>query len=490
MAFALLGKLLDIEWMLRRDEERSSAELSRHDRELMGGASPAGPEQALELWLEARRRELGGRTLGGRASELLSALHAGLVGLSLLAGAGTAQALLRGPSAREPTNVLSFIFATLVWPLALLTGSLLLLAVRGRIGRSMLLEDLYLVGLGALGRLSRRAATGESSVVAQQWRALSRGGRRYRDLEVATLLSAAQWYPIAFHLGAALALTGGALFTDLAFAWSTTNDSLEPQTLSAVFRVAAAPWCNSFGVGCVGPELVQATRFSRFTGEYALPHGGVVSGAWWPALLGCLLCYGVLPRLLLSLGLSALVRRRSARLVERVLELRARLQGVMVRVSPAGPDPGGMGPPAPLGPAPAPSPHTLPCWVIGWRGAALEDAELRAVCTRLQLVSARRDAAGNGDFERDEALLRGASEHAAVLLLVEGWEAPDKATRRFVQALRRAGDRPVFVGVVSKSEGSAELAIWRDRLSLLGDPGVRVEAIVSHPHHGSQEARA
>ena len=161
MAFALLGKLLDIEWMLRQDEERPNAELARRDRELLGGALPPGPEQALERWLEARRREFDGRTLGVRASELLSALHVGLMVLSGLAGAGAAQALLRGSGAREPTNVLSFLLSTLLWPLGLLAISLALLLMRGRLGRSVLLEDLYLFGLGALGRLWRRNPGGE-----------------------------------------------------------------------------------------------------------------------------------------------------------------------------------------------------------------------------------------------------------------------------------------------------------------------------------------
>lgn len=485
MAFALLGKLLDIEWMLRQDEERPSAELARRDRELLGGALPPSPERALEQWLAARRRELDDRTLGVRASELLSALHVGLVALSALAGAGAAQALLRGSGAREPTNVLSFLLSTLLWPLGLLAISLVLLLLRGRLGRSVLLEDLYLLGLGALGRLWRRGAGGED--VARQWRSLRRGTRRYRDLEVATLVAAAQWYPIAFHAGAALVLTAGALFTDLAFAWSTTNDSLEPHTLSAVFAVAAAPWCDTIGLGCVTPELVQATRFSRFTGAYAAPEGALLSGAWWPPLLGCLLLYGVVPRLALSLGLGAVVRRRSARLAERVLELRGRLYGVTVGVSRS--DSSHDIVVSPAGAAAGLPGRALPCWVVTWRGAALDEVELRTVCERLGLSIERREAAGDGDFEQDEALLaRAEASPGAVLLLADGWEAPDKATRRFVEALRRS-ERAVFVGVLLKEDDTQALGLWRDRLGLLADPGVSVEAIVPSRHARTAEAR-
>jgi hypothetical protein len=491
MSFALLGKLLDIEWMLRRDEERSSDEVMAHDRAMLGETGVTSPEGALDVWLAGRRRELGGRTLGTRVHELLTGLHAVLVGVALLAGAGAAKALLHAPSAQEPTNVLSFLFATLVWPLVLLLGSVCLLAARGRLGRSVLLEDVYLVGVGALGRLSKAAPDGDGWEVARQWRALRRSGRRYRDLEVGTLLSAAQWYPLAFHLGAALVLAGSALASDLAFAWSTTNDSLQPATLASVFRVAAAPWCGTLGMACVSSELVAATQFNRFAGGYALPAGAALSGAWWPALLGCLLFYGVLPRLVFALSLAGLVRRRSARLGERVLELRGRLHGVTVHARRASAEPDGAPGAVSLAPAPARAPGACACWVIGWRGAGLEEAALGAVCERLGLRPERRDAAGDGDFERDEALLGdGAPSASAVLLLAEGWEAPDKATRRFVQALRERRERPVFVGVLLEAEGAPALGIWRDRLGLLEDPGLSVEAIVTHAARGSREVQA
>jgi uncharacterized protein DUF2868 len=491
MSFALLGKLLDIEWMLRRDEERPSEDVVAHDRALLGQVRASSAEAALDAWVAARREELGGRTLGTRVYEILTGLHAILIGAALLAGAGTAKVLLHGPSAQEPTNVLHFLFATLVWPLALLLGSVCLLTLRGRLGRSVLLEDMYLVGVGALGRLSKAAPEGDGWEPARQWRALRRSARRYGDLEVGTLLSAAQWYPLAFHLGAAFALAGSALASDLAFAWSTTNDSLEPATLAAVFRVAAAPWCATLGVGCVSEDLVAATQFSRFAGGYVLPRGAAISGAWWPVLFGCLLLYGVLPRLVFATGLAALVRRRSARLGERVLELRGRLYGVTVHVSRSHEEPDG----APAAPSPAPAsaraPGATPCWVIGWRGARLDEAMLDTVSTRLGLRAERRDAAGDGEFEQDEALLRCAgSGLSTVLLLVDGWEAPDKATRRFIEALRAQRDRPVFVGVLLDAEDAPALAIWRDRLGLLADPGLSVAAIVTGAAPGSRGVSA
>jgi hypothetical protein len=490
MAFTLLGRLLDIEWMLLRDEERTSVELIRHDRELLGARAASDPEQALGLWLDGRRRELDERTLGVRVSELLTALHVALVIMAGVAGAGTAGALLRSPAAREPTNVLHFLFATLVWPMALLVGSVLVFLVRGRLGRSVVLEDVYIRMLGVLGRVTRRRAH-EGWDLGREWRKLRRVGRRYRDLEVGTLASAAQWYPLSFHLGAAFSLFGSAVFSELAFAWSTTQDSLGWDTLAGLFRTVTAPWCMTLDVGCVTPELVRATQFSRFTGRYALPEGAAMSGAWWTALLFCLLAYGTLPRLGFALGLRAFVAQRSARLSERVLELRGRLrQGVNVIAHPAHPEPDGALPAPPLLQRPPPGlPKAGTCWLIRWRGAELGDDDVAALCARLGLDPVRRDAAGGSDVNDDDALLETARQGAgrdtdAVLLLVEGWEAPDKATRRFVQALRQKGasDRPIFVCVLLPAENAPELSLWRDRLRLLEDPFVSVQ-----PHVPSRD---
>ena len=71
----------------------------------------------------------------------------------------------------------------------------------------------------------------------------------------------------------------------------------------------------------------------------------------------------------------------------------------------------------------------------------------------------------------------------AVLLVVEGWEAPDKATRAFVRALRERGapERPIFVAVLVAAEGAPELAVWRDRLRLLEDPFLSVQPLLVAP---------
>ena len=122
------------------------------------------------------------------------------------------------------------------------------------------------------------------------------------------------------------------------------------------------------------------------------------------------------------------------------------------------------------------------CWVIGWRGAHIDADDAQALWRRLGLVEVRHDVAGGSDIEPDRALLDEAGPvDRAVVLVVEGWEAPDKATRRFVQALRAHGaaDRPIFVVVLVPRADAPELGVWRDRMRLLEDPFVSVQPLVA-----------
>ncbi len=484
MAFARLGQILDIEWLLRRDEGQAASELARQDRQLLAERAPeARPlelEQALELWLAGRRAELGQRTLGTRLSELLTVVHVGLFLAACAAGAGAAGALLEGSGA-QPANVLHFLLATLLWPLVFLLGSALLWLGRGRIGRSVLLEDSYLLLVGFASRLAQRGAA-QAGNLATEWRQLRLGARRYRELELGSLLAAAQWYPLGFHLGAALTLAGSALFSDLAFAWSTTDGSLSASAVAGFFGAVTAPWCAPLGVGCVSAELVRATQFSRFTGEYAASAGALGSGAWWPALFGCLLVYGVLPRLVFALSLSGIVARRSRRLSERVLDLRARLRAALeLGASSSTPSTGAEQAPAVVEQLAPAALEQRECWLICWRGAALAPGDAQALLQRLGLVKVRQDVAGSSEFEQDRALITGAGPgERVVVLVVEGWEAPDKATRAFVRALREAGarERPIYVAVLLAAADAPELAVWRDRLRLLQDPFISVQAVV------------
>jgi hypothetical protein len=109
---------------------------------------------------------------------------------------------------------------------------------------------------------------------------------------------------------------------------------------------------------------------------------------------------------------------------------------------------------------------------FGWRAAAVE---------RAGADEARHDAA---------AIAAVAAGDRPLVVLAEGFEAPTREARGFVQKLRAAGaaDRPIVVALVDSDERGRftaptadDLRVWTRQLAGLGDPYLRVEALVEDP---------
>lgn len=84
------------------------------------------------------------------------------------------------------------------------------------------------------------------------------------------------------------------LFTDLAFGWSSTL-MVDGQTILALTRTVAVPWQWLWPAAVPDATLIESTRYLRIA-----PGGDVAqAGNWWSFLMASLLCYNLLPRLLL-----------------------------------------------------------------------------------------------------------------------------------------------------------------------------------------------
>jgi hypothetical protein len=71
-----------------------------------------------------------------------------------------------------------------------------------------------------------------------------------------------------------------------------------------------------------------------------------------------------------------------------------------------------------------------------------------------------------------------------VLLIAEAWEPPSKNLAHFLRALRNScgAERPIVIGLLTTGAERAgasldDVRIWRRRISALGDPRIRVEAL-------------
>ena len=128
------------------------------------------------------------------------------------------------------------------------------------------------------------------------------------------------------------------------------------------------------------------------------------------------------------------------------------------------------------------------CAIVLWRevpgGAALETALARQLRSAVASVHA---AGGRDDAETAWADAVDGAE--PVVIVAEGFEAPDKAAFRLLRALRTAlgPRRHLVVVVVDASAGAlrgaddAQVRIWRDGVARLEDPYVAVEPLREPP---------
>lgn len=104
-----------------------------------------------------------------------------------------------------------------------------------------------------------------------------------------------QWFWCVVALGMVVGFGVHLVFTDLAFAWSTTV-LLDSDGLATGLQVIALPWSGFWPAAVPDAELLTNTRFERID-----PAASTVQATdWWPFLLASLLFYNLLPRLLLA----------------------------------------------------------------------------------------------------------------------------------------------------------------------------------------------
>jgi hypothetical protein len=492
-----LADLIDLEAQLARDRGADPAALEARD----GGSltAPVGRNSRsalLEPWLEIRRQEEPSQLHPGRM--VVGALRwtrAALMVCGLVLGWGAAAAVLRY-SGQEPVNAWEFLLvfvglqlllfalliASFLFPVAAL-GTPLLGLFRG------LLAMIY-------PRLVARAIGSESARLAE-WRSLWHRLRSrrslYHHLEPWVLLGLTQSFGVAFNIGALLGCLRLIVFSDIAFSWSTTLVQLDAGRFHSLVHALAAPFAWLWPDADPSRALVEATRYSRLEGAYVLSGAGRAArpdlvGGWWPFLVSCLVCYGLLPRLLtLTLALVSGARLLARlplddaevmRLVRRLSEPRVEIHGATAE-SPT---------PAPLGVAsvPMPADGDNQCTLILWRDVP-SIPEIRAAVSRQTRWAVESvEAAGGRDYEEGGIdWSRLGKGRGPVVVVAEGWEAPDKAVLRVMRQLRRAlGERRHLVVLLAQVDASgirpspaAELRIWEEGLAPLQDPYLAVQPL-------------
>ncbi|HYV67468.1 MAG TPA: DUF2868 domain-containing protein [Myxococcales bacterium] len=488
-----LADLIDLEAQLARDRSLEPAALDARDGGLLARAA-LDRRSLLRRWLDTRRDAEPGQLHPGRA--VLGALRwirAALVVLGLALGWGAATALLHY-TGQEPVNVwdflLAFVGVQLLLLLLLLSSFFLPVAAAG----APLVGVFRGLVAGLYPRLAGRALGEER---AAEWRALWHRLRSrrslYQEVEPWILLGLTQAFGVAFNVGALLGCLRIVAFSDVAFSWSTTLLQLDGARFHSLVHGLAKPFAWLWPDADPSRALVEATRYSRLEGAYLLSGGGRAAqpelvGGWWPFLVGALAFYGLLPRL----ATLAIAQVRASRLLSRLPLDDAELTRVVRRLSePRVETRGGSVEPAPPGAgsrkaAAPPLPAGTRCTVVLWRDVPSPAEMEKAVARQTGCTVAAVHAAGGRDYGEatiDWTALRGGG--GPVVVVAEGWEAPDKGVLRLMRELRGALGPQRHLAVLLAQVGpdgihpslASEVRIWEETLASLEDPYLAVEPL-------------
>ncbi len=200
--------------------------------------------------------------------------------------------------------------------------------------------------------------------------------------------------------------------TDFSFVWGSTF-TVSDRVVEILTRGLSAPWHSVFPAATVSPETIAETRFLPAQRDL----GGMPADsrrAWWPFLFACLLCYTLLPRLLLWMACLLGFRRQlrgSLLGLPGVNSVLARMRSPVVETRALEPE------------APAPADERFGrSALLDWAGAleALSEEQSRG------LPLQDRQLAGLGSPADDVAAISAIRESGAdqLLVLVRGWEPP------------------------------------------------------------------
>jgi hypothetical protein len=502
-----IGDSIDLEYFVALDRDIPYQTLRERDRRIAEEMPGIGKEQALFVWLKARRRETEGRPPGETFVSVLAAVRFFLILFGLVFGFTAGWGFL-SYLGRTPINSLYFFVAFLLpqWLFLFLTIAALLP------GHGLgLYPPLRLVGAllqrcyAVASRKLMNRLDGEKRLRLQ---ALAGQGRLFAGRLGKVFLWLAAALTQSFACAANIGLLTGALLkitvTDLAFGWQSTLTVSAAKIFAAV-RFLSWPWAWLWPEGLGYPSLAQieGSRILLKEGIARLQTENLVS--WWPFLLLCLLVYALLPRLFLWIFCHWRGRRALAQSLAQMPEgeeLWQRLRGPVVTTSGL-PDPDGevtakISPvsdngqenTAPVDPALPEIPAIL-IMLEELQSDLPPDALTKELARHgLQLAAIRPLPAEYGARLAFPAAIaeemQTLAPMAALCILSESWLPPIFSFLELLKELRRAmgGQRRIIVLLIGKAKnGEAALVppdnpvmvtVWRQKLAALADPGLRL----------------
>ncbi|MCI5126309.1 MAG: DUF2868 domain-containing protein, partial [Candidatus Electrothrix sp. AR5] len=327
-----IADLIDLEFFLNQDNGEDLDSLSARDRQIYTNLPPATqqakPPKLLRGWLSSRREALHEKesevALPGRSWQEVLYLFLGIALFTgLFSGGGLAFSFL-SYSGREPVNVAAY-FAIFVLVQAvlflLLAGSAFFRKIQGKniIEASLLYRLLRRLFTGLLHKImvgvQKKTSQKVSAETRLKWSAYNSSikqiRQRYGLIFLRPFFLVMQVFGVCFNTGVLVATLFKVIGADLAFGWQSTLQ-VTPASVHQLVHWIALPWSwlpNSFI-----PTLsqIEGSRLVLKEGIYHLINADLTS--WWPFLCLSVLCYGLLPRLVLLVVVSIQQYRDLARL--------------------------------------------------------------------------------------------------------------------------------------------------------------------------------
>lgn len=386
---------------LERDQGVAVAELRARDRAIALDCANDAELPRLLCWLDAVAPAAApSKPLSEASVALLARLLAVLAGFAAMAG------FLLG-SDRALVNVFLFLvlFVLSQGLLCLLAAVLMWRSVRGHVPMALPFNP---------ARWILRRSLPDSRYL-----------RELQPLLRLLLLRYSQELGALFTLAAALAFLLVPALGEFSFVWGST---FQPgaELVQGLMDALAWPWATWLPAATVAPEVVASSRFHPALVN--LDQAGIASmRGWWLFLFLCLLCYALLPRLLLW-GVSKLLARRL--LVRSFVHypgselVLARMGAPLLRTQAATPATGQPRPES-APPPESPPPRDERLLLVDYGAALGHDGPLHYE-QLLPVPPERRLTIGVGTLAEDLAQLQALdlAGCSRLLLVVRAWEPP------------------------------------------------------------------
>ncbi len=520
--------IIDLEYFIHGDNPdgaSASSGIERRDRNiylerivpLLEDGEASSRRTVIRHWLEARRQtEKEGSQTAILPGETFTEIHRLLCWIFILlggmSGSGLAAALLRY-TGTEPVNVSLYIAALVLCQIALILTVAGLLLIRGLnssfFGGSALCSLLGRILTSLMARVRQKGAAavpGHHRAGLEAVLGLIRGRRMiYGTLFFWPFFTLAQIFGIGFNTGAICTTLVRVMGTDLAFGWQSTLQLSAPAVYRLVHTIAL-PWSWALPEGIAHPTLAQivGSRMILKDGLYYLATENLT--AWWPFLVLAVCVYGLVPRIILLM--TGLIARRH--ILDRADfshsdadRLMHRLQTPQVTTE-GGPSAPRIPEPAEIPSAPLPdetdvNPGQADALIVLIPDDIFDlcpEDRINALISGMTGFAVREKIRLGQDYKADRQILEKlkqtdwAGGRPGVFILQEAWQPPIREMLAFIRDLRQVlGERArIAVGLIGRpvpdtiftSVKTENWNIWRQKISSMGDPYLRLERLVKN----------